>query len=231
MTKNNIVSKVLGKLLLTRLLPLVEHNGLIPSHQFGFRQKHSTTEQTHRIIHKSMKPTNTKAYCYAALLDISQAFDKVWHIGLLYKLRQSLPINYFILLQSFLQNRHSSSDLGLLSIPNPCRCSTRQCSRAVPIAHIHRRLSNLPSNLCWLQSNLRNGQWPNHSFPETPDPPQRTPDLTPQMAHAGQRTQIGPRYVHNTYRNVPTCPHEQCATSQRGSCQIPRTHLAPPYLH
>jgi hypothetical protein len=42
------------------------------------------------------------------------------------------------------------------------------------------------------------------------------------MEHADQRTQIGPRYVHNTYRNVPSCPHEQRATSLRGSCQIPR---------
>jgi hypothetical protein len=50
--------------------------------------------------------TFPEAYCSAAFLHISQAFDKVWHIGLLYKLRQSLPINYFLLLQSFLLNRH-----------------------------------------------------------------------------------------------------------------------------
>jgi hypothetical protein len=99
-----IVSKVLEKLLLTRLLPLVEHIGLIPSHQFGFRQIHSTTEQTHRIVHKINEAFEHKAYCSTAFLDISQAFDKVWHIGLLYKLRQSLPINYFLLLQSFLLN-------------------------------------------------------------------------------------------------------------------------------
>jgi hypothetical protein len=77
-----IVSKVFEMLLLTRLLPLVEHNGLIPSHQVGFRRRHSTIEH--------------KAYCSAAFLDISQPFDKVWHIGLLYKLQQSLPINYFL---------------------------------------------------------------------------------------------------------------------------------------
>jgi hypothetical protein len=29
-------------------------------------------------------------YCSAAFLDISQAFDKVFHAGLLYKLRQAL---------------------------------------------------------------------------------------------------------------------------------------------
>jgi hypothetical protein len=102
----HIVSKVLEKLLLTRLLPLVEHNGFILSHRFGFRQRHSITEQTHRIVHRINEAFEHKAYSSAAFLDVSQAFDKVWHIGLLNKLRQSLPINYFLLLQSFLQNRH-----------------------------------------------------------------------------------------------------------------------------
>jgi hypothetical protein len=101
-----IVSKVLEKLLLTRLLPLVEHNGLKPSHQFGFRRRLSTIEQRHRIIHRINEAFEHKTYCSAAFLDISESFKKVWHIGLLYKLRQSLPINYFLLLQSFLQNRH-----------------------------------------------------------------------------------------------------------------------------
>jgi hypothetical protein len=48
----------------------------------------------------------SKQYCSAAFLDISQAFDRVWHIGLLYKLRHSLPFNYFLLLKSYLLNIH-----------------------------------------------------------------------------------------------------------------------------
>jgi hypothetical protein len=47
-----------------------------------------------------------KQYCSAAFLDISQAFDKVWHIGLLYKLSRSLPLNYFLILKSYLHGRH-----------------------------------------------------------------------------------------------------------------------------
>jgi hypothetical protein len=46
-----IVSKVFEKLL-KRLLPMVENNRLISNHQFGFRQGHSTTEQTHRIVQR-----------------------------------------------------------------------------------------------------------------------------------------------------------------------------------
>jgi hypothetical protein len=40
-----IVSKIFQKLL-KRLLKMVEHNGFIPSHQFGFRERHSTIERT-----------------------------------------------------------------------------------------------------------------------------------------------------------------------------------------
>jgi hypothetical protein len=47
-----IVSKVFEKLLLKRILRMVENNRLIPNHQFGFRQRHSTMEQTHRIVQR-----------------------------------------------------------------------------------------------------------------------------------------------------------------------------------
>jgi hypothetical protein len=72
-----IVSKLFEKLLLKRLHPLNEHNNLIPTHQFGFKRRHSTIEQTHRIIHRINEAFEYKAYCSAAFLDISQAFDKV----------------------------------------------------------------------------------------------------------------------------------------------------------
>jgi hypothetical protein len=62
---------------LKRLLPIVEINRLIPNHHFGFRQGHSSIEQTHRIIRKINKALENKQYCSAAFLDISQAFNKV----------------------------------------------------------------------------------------------------------------------------------------------------------
>jgi hypothetical protein len=55
---------------------------------------------------KDNKALENKQYCSAAFLDISQTYDKVWHIGLLYKLRQSLPLNYFLILKSYLHSRH-----------------------------------------------------------------------------------------------------------------------------
>jgi hypothetical protein len=79
------VSKVFEKLLLKRLLPVVENNRLY-THQFGFR--HSTIEQTHRIIQRINKALENKQCCSAAFLDIS------------------LSLNYFLILKSYLHSRH-----------------------------------------------------------------------------------------------------------------------------
>jgi hypothetical protein len=92
-----VVSKVFEKILLHRIFPLVASNSLIPDHHFGFRKRQSTIDQTHRIVQRIHTALDSKQYCSAAFLDISQAFDKVWHAGLLYKLRQALPLNYFLL--------------------------------------------------------------------------------------------------------------------------------------
>jgi hypothetical protein len=102
----SIVSKVFRKILLKRLLPVVENNRLIPNHQFGFRQRHSTIEQMHQIIQRINEALGNKQYCSAVFLDISQTYNKLWHTGLLYKLRQSLSLNYFFILKSYLHSRH-----------------------------------------------------------------------------------------------------------------------------
>jgi hypothetical protein len=41
----HIVSKLFEKLLLKRLLRMVKNKRLLPNHQFGFRQRHSTIKQ------------------------------------------------------------------------------------------------------------------------------------------------------------------------------------------
>jgi retron-type reverse transcriptase len=90
----------------------VATKSLIPDHQFGFRKRHSTIDHTQRLIQRIYTALDSKQYCSAAFLDITQAFDKVWHAGLLYKLRQDLPLNYFLLLKSYLLNHHFHVKLG-----------------------------------------------------------------------------------------------------------------------
>lgn len=100
-----VLSKLFEKLLLKRLKPILDQNKLIPNHQFGFRNEHSTIEQVHRIVNIINNDFEHKRYCSSAFLDISQAFDKVWHQGLLYKLKINLPYHYYEILKSYLEQR------------------------------------------------------------------------------------------------------------------------------
>jgi hypothetical protein len=57
---------------------------------------------TIKVINKVME---NQQYCAAAFLDVSQSFDKVWHRGLLFKIKRILPSSYFNLLKSYLIER------------------------------------------------------------------------------------------------------------------------------
>ncbi|KAL4090282.1 hypothetical protein QTP88_025154 [Uroleucon formosanum] len=52
------------------------------------------------------KALEEKKYCCGVFLDVAQAFDKVWHKGLLIKLREQLPYTFrCALLESYLTDR------------------------------------------------------------------------------------------------------------------------------
>jgi hypothetical protein len=159
---------------------------------------------------------------------------------------QSLRIIYFLLLQSFLLNRHffvrfcaaqlplsrKAVFFGRSSIsytPRTFQPPRQQPQQPLLMTAILESDSDPATASLTLHNHLNTIQTWLHKRPN--------PNLAPQGAHAGQRTQISPSYVHNTYRNVPSCPHEQRATSLCGSSQVPRTppgqktHSAPPYLH
>lgn len=100
-----IMSKLFEKLLLKRLNPIIEERHLIPDYQFGFREKHSTIDQVHRITNIIEQALEQKKICSTVFLDVAQAFDKVWHEGLIYKLRKMLPIQFTKIFESYLTNR------------------------------------------------------------------------------------------------------------------------------
>jgi len=56
-------------------------------------------------VHNIHEDFQHKRYCTATFIDISQAFDKVWHPGLLYKLKRTLPHSLYSILKSHLTNR------------------------------------------------------------------------------------------------------------------------------
>lgn len=101
-----IMSKIFEKLLLNKLKQIIIEKAIIPVHQFGFRNGHATIEQVHRMVRKINNDFEEKRYCSAVFLDVKQAFDKVWHQGLLYKIKKIIPHNFYNILKSFIIDRH-----------------------------------------------------------------------------------------------------------------------------
>jgi hypothetical protein len=79
---------------LKRLKIIIERKkDMVLMHQFGFREKHSTTEQVHRLMDVIENTLEEKKVCATIFLDVKQAFDKIWHKGVMTKLYKLLPNN------------------------------------------------------------------------------------------------------------------------------------------
>ena len=78
--------KIVEKLLMIRLNPIIEENELFPNFQYGFRRMHATTKQAHCVAKFASKALEDKSYCCSVFLDVAQAFDRVWHDGLPHEL-------------------------------------------------------------------------------------------------------------------------------------------------
>jgi len=57
-------------------------------------------------------------YCSAIFLDVSQAFEKIWHRGLLYKIKNRFPINLYVIIKSYLLHRTFTVKYGGMIIQN-----------------------------------------------------------------------------------------------------------------
>jgi hypothetical protein len=102
-----LLSKIFERILLKRILVDSDINETIPLHQFDFREYHSNTQQCYSIINEILKSLEEKKLCTTAFLDIQQAFDRVWHDGLLYQLKATLLTPYYLLPKSYLTDRSS----------------------------------------------------------------------------------------------------------------------------
>ena len=65
---------------------------------------------------------------------MAQAFDKVWHQGLLFKLKSIFPPYYYLILKSYLEDRHFVVRSGsALSEINPIHAGVPQGTVAAPL--------------------------------------------------------------------------------------------------
>ena len=107
----SIFGKILEKLLFNSIMDFLEENNLLNSNQSGFRSNGSCESQLLSIVHDIYSSFG----CYSSIevrgifLDISKAFDRVWHEGLIYKIHSTgisgTPLK---LIKSFLSGRFQS---------------------------------------------------------------------------------------------------------------------------
>ena len=103
-----LLSKIFEKILFNKIYEHLNDNGLITHNQSGFRPGDGCVNQLLYLvseIYESFECQNNLEV-RAVFLDISKAFDKVWHEGLIFKLKQNgirgNLLNFFI---SYLNGR------------------------------------------------------------------------------------------------------------------------------
>ena len=83
----SVVSKVFEKLVNNRIVGHLEKCGLFSDFQYGFRSSQSTADLLTVVSDRIARAFNRSGATQAVALDISKAFDRVWHADLLHKLK------------------------------------------------------------------------------------------------------------------------------------------------
>ena len=97
---------VFEKLVNNKIVDHLEKCGLFSDFLYGFRSSRSTAELLTVVSDRIARAFNRSGATRAVALDISKAFDRVWHAGLLHKLKSNgISGHIFDLICSFLSNR------------------------------------------------------------------------------------------------------------------------------
>lgn len=101
-----VISKVFESIINVALVRLLDSSGLFSDFQYGFRASRSTADILTVISEHFYRALNSCGEARTIALDISKAFDKVWHAGLIHKLRSyGLSGPFLNIIKSFLLNR------------------------------------------------------------------------------------------------------------------------------
>jgi hypothetical protein len=85
-TLTNCLSRECERVLLIKINEHLVKNKIIVKQQSGFRAHRQTKDNLFYLFQKNMEAFNRKMQNCVIFFDISKAFDKVWHNGLVFKL-------------------------------------------------------------------------------------------------------------------------------------------------
>ena len=108
-----ICGKMLERLIFNEMFRFLIENNLISSNQSGFKPGDSCINQLLSITHEIYKSFDDGFEVRGVFLDISKAFDKVWHEGIIFKLEQNgISSKLLSVLSDFLKDRKQGVTLN-----------------------------------------------------------------------------------------------------------------------
>ena len=101
-----LCGKIFEKIIYDSLYTYINENKFISDDQSGYRRGDSTIKQLITITNEIHKTFDQGNELRAVFLDISKAFDRVWHEGLIFKLKQlGIECEAIAIIESFLKDR------------------------------------------------------------------------------------------------------------------------------
>lgn len=108
-----VISKILEKIVNSRLKWHSEKNKIIDPRQFGFQASTSSEHAAFNLANKIFSTFKKRKEMIAVFLDVKNAFPSTWHSGILIKMIRGVLPNYLIKwTKSYLQDRIAMVQIG-----------------------------------------------------------------------------------------------------------------------